>query len=326
MDLNKLQYVVMVADEQSFSRAAKKLFISQPSLSQSIQSIEKQLGVELFDRQKTPLQLTDAGGTYVEWAKKTLNSSEQMRKKISEISEGHRRKLTIGLSAQRCALLMPEVICRFYDKAPGCNVIVNEKWNIELFGMLESGVCDIIIGTPHPDTVHYANVPLVRERLLLAASEQFYIPCKDNIPFPIVDKSVLIDKPLIMLHEEQYLGQVFRTLVDEINHTAPRVTICGNLETVHNLAAKGVGVTLLPEVSIFGRQLHNMKYYTFQNNDLTRIISVVYSRTRYFSKDARCFIDVLKDYLKTCDYCFDMIEMTPTNIERQKIYGRRKQK
>lgn len=309
MDLNKLRYVIMVAEEKNFSRAAKKLYISQPSLSQSIQSIEKSLGAELFDRHTVPLQTTSAGSIYVEWARKTLESEEQMQKRVFEIVEGHHRTLTIGLSMQRGALLMPDIIQRFYKKRPGCDIILNEKWNIELFDLLENGACDLVIGAPHMDSVHYTTVPLVRERLLLAASDCFPIPFRENMPFPVIEKDVLIDKPLIMLHREQYLGQVFRTLIKSLNYIPKQVTICGNLETAHNLAARGVGVTLLPEVSILGRRLPQMNYFSFQDNNLSRVIAVVYPRTGYFSQDARCFVEILKNYLKTCEYSFDFIEM-----------------
>ncbi|MCC2256791.1 LysR family transcriptional regulator [Intestinimonas aquisgranensis] len=322
MDLNKLRYVVAVADEHNFSRAAKKLFISQPSLSQSIQSLEKQIGVELFDRKKVPLQLTDAGMVYVDWARKTLDAQEQMERQLAEIAGGRRRHLTIGLSMQRSALLMPEVVSRFYKKMPGCDIIINERWNVELIELLENSTCDLIIGAPYMDSVHYTNIPLIRERLLLAAPKDFLIPHKAQEPFPVIEKAALAGLPVVMLHREQYIGQVFRTLITEINCIPKKVTICGNLETAHKLAAMGIGVTILPEVGILGGKSEKMRYYVFQDRGLSRVIAVIYPRTRYFSKDARCFIETLQDTIRECSYPFDLIEMEPPGVNCYRRGGR----
>lgn len=81
MNTNQLKYVVTVADEMSFSRAAQKLYISQPSLSQSIQLLEKELGVLIFSRK--PLKLTYAGEIFIDWAKKVLSSGTQIKQRIA---------------------------------------------------------------------------------------------------------------------------------------------------------------------------------------------------------------------------------------------------
>lgn len=109
LNLYKLKYVVTVAEEKSITKAAKKLYISQPSLSLSIHAIEDALGVELFVRGKNSVTLTPAGQAYVEWAKVTLESAKQLEAKLNKIKAGSKRQLDIGASYQRSAALLPGI-------------------------------------------------------------------------------------------------------------------------------------------------------------------------------------------------------------------------
>lgn len=96
MNFNKLRYVIVVAEERSITKAAKKLYISQPSLSQCIRSIEEDLGVDLFIRVKSSISLTQAGEAYIEWAKATLESAKQLQSRLEKIKAGVTRQLDIG--------------------------------------------------------------------------------------------------------------------------------------------------------------------------------------------------------------------------------------
>lgn len=95
MNFNKLRYVIVVAEERSITKAAKKLYISQPSLSQCIRSIEEDLGVDLFIRVKSSISLTQAGEAYIEWAKATLESAKQLQSRLEKIKAGVTRQLDI---------------------------------------------------------------------------------------------------------------------------------------------------------------------------------------------------------------------------------------
>ncbi len=87
MNYNILRYVIMVAEERSFTKAAKKLYISQPSLSQIIKNEEEKLGITLFDRSSYPLTLTDAGKEYVHWARQILAVCENMERRLNDFSK-----------------------------------------------------------------------------------------------------------------------------------------------------------------------------------------------------------------------------------------------
>lgn len=304
MNFNKLRYVVTVAEEQSITKAAKKLYISQPSLSQCIRSIEEDVGAELFVRGKSHVTLTPAGELYLEWAKVTLNSVRQLEEKLAQLKSGTRRQLDIGASMQRGAMLLPDSITSFYAEVPDCSIKIHEDLNSNLAEALKSSKLDMIIGVPNADTVHFCSAPLYRERFLLAASKEFEIPSTPGEPFPYVEKSVLIGKPIVQLQESQYLGKILRDMLLELNYTPGKSTECYNLETAHSLVNRNVGVTILPELSLMSRQLPNVNYYLFRDGDMERIVAAIYRRNHPQTHDIEILIEHIKILLRSSPYPF----------------------
>lgn len=304
MNFNKLRYVIVVAEERSITKAAKKLYISQPSLSQCIRSIEEDLGVDLFIRVKSSISLTQAGEAYIEWAKATLESAKQLQSRLEKIKAGVTRQLDIGASWQRSAALLPEPINSFYSRVPNCDIRICEDINIKLHELLKNDVIDLEIGVPNQDTVHYVSVPLFQERFLLATSKNASIPSVKAEPFPKVSPEVIRGMPVVILQEHMYLGKVFRNLLTDLNYIPPKITECHNIETLHKLVAKNAGVSLLPEVSIFHRPLPDVNYYLFTDDDLGRTVAAVYKRNTKKQQDILQFIECLKEYIKKCGYPF----------------------
>ena len=98
MDFRELTYITAVADEHSVTEAAKRLYISQPSLSYIISKAEQELGVKLFDRKTNPLTLTYAGEIYVERAREILRIRDNMRRELTDIGHGQKGRINIGFS------------------------------------------------------------------------------------------------------------------------------------------------------------------------------------------------------------------------------------
>lgn len=304
MNFTKLRYVIAVAEEQSITKAAKKLFISQPSLSLCIRSIEDELGTDLFIRGKTHVTLTYAGELYVEWAKATLESAKRLQQQLDEMTLGAGRQLTIGTSWQRSAVLLPEVIDNFLALEPDYNIKIKEELNANLHTALSHNEVDMIIGTPSADNLHCISVPLFQERFLLAASEDISIPHTDGNPYPSVDESVLLGKSVVMLQKDQHVGAVFRELLLKLNYSPSTIVECYNLETAHTLVSKNVGVTLLPEISVFYRTMPGVNYYFFTDKTFSRPVAAVYPKNHLYAQDIQKFIALLRAFLNSQDYPF----------------------
>ena len=178
MDFRKLQYMLKVAEEKSFSKAAQKLYIAQPSLSQYIQKLELQLGVQLFDRSTNPLRLTYAGELYAETAKNILNLKDQLSNQMEDISNFKKGRLTIGLSAFRSTYVMPKILPRFHEKFPGIDVVLVEGNSVKLEELAIKGITDISLMTLPIKENFFSYEPILSEKILLAIPPQ-HPACKE---------------------------------------------------------------------------------------------------------------------------------------------------
>lgn len=294
MNLNILRYVAAVDEEKSFTRAAQKLYVSQPSLSQSIRMLEKQMGVLLFDREKTPLGLTAEGKVFLEWAKITLHSEERMLARMAAVSGGFRRKLTAGVSSCLSKNILPEALEKFCGQTGNCLLSVVEQPYQELLGMLDEGKIDLVIDTPHPDTVQYTSIHLTTERIFVAADKKFRFETAGPGEFPSISLNDLADKPFIVLDPSMHLGAVMRSFIAEFDAAPDIIIECQSVETAYLMVAAKTGISLIPEMFLKHRKRpEGFCCYTVEGMPLTRDIAVVYRNDRRFSEDERILTEIL---------------------------------
>jgi LysR family hydrogen peroxide-inducible transcriptional activator len=147
MKFYQYDYIIALAEERNFTKASKKLFISQPSLSQYTSMIEKELGVLLFDRSTNPIELTEAGQLFVDTAYKMMALQYKLKSEISDISDSCNGLITVGMTPYRCSTILPYVLLEFKRTMP------NVKFNLitgtmqELSNYALEGVLDIFIST-----------------------------------------------------------------------------------------------------------------------------------------------------------------------------------
>ena len=114
MNLKHMRYLLTIAEERSFTAAARKLYISQPSLSACVKTIEEDLGSSIFDRSSTPLVLTPAGELYIRWVRNVLNSEYEMKKKVIDVSSEKHSEIRIGASFERIRNTIYPILDEFW--------------------------------------------------------------------------------------------------------------------------------------------------------------------------------------------------------------------
>lgn len=296
MNLNVLKYIIAVAEEKNFTAAAKRLYISQPSLSQSIHTLEKQLGAELIDRKKSPLAFTPAGELYLKWATQVVNSQQQVEQKITDMTEGKRTVLSIGASAERTRNLIPPVIKQFCELRPNCRVKIRDVPTAQLIGMLENEEIDLLLGPPESDTVRYTSQLIGEERIVLAvpADSELNLPPSSD-PYPEVDLRRFKDMPFVTLSSQQNLGRLFVEYCDACGFV-PNIRLeCRLLQNMFQMIAAGVGAGL---VSTILAQRHGandrVRYYSLAGFSTVQPLAAIYRNDRYLSRDAETMISLLK--------------------------------
>lgn len=309
MDFRQLQYMLKVAEEKSFSKAAQKLYIAQPSLSQYIQKLEQQLGVQLFDRTTIPLRLTYAGELYVETAKRILDLKDQLSQQMEDIANLKKGRLTIGLSPFRSTYIMPKILPLFHEQFPGIEVILLEGTSSELEDLAMKGTTDISIVTMPLQENLFDYETILTEEILVAVPPNH--PLKDKVekksaiqnPFPRINLNELREEPFILLKQDQKLHQVAVALCRQAGFEPKIILESESIEVTHALVSAGMGVTFIPDtLALFRQTTHHPLYFSIEDLVPTRKMVVAYRKGRYISGAAHEFISKMKNIFASKEY------------------------
>jgi LysR family hydrogen peroxide-inducible transcriptional activator len=241
MTFNELRYLVAVAQERSFGRAAQRCFVSQPALSVAIQKLEEELGAQLFERGKTEVTVTPVGERIVEQAQKVLEEAARIR----DIAQTGRNQLVglfrLGVIYTVAPYLLPDLIPALNVRAPQMPLEIEENLTEQLEVALKSGRVDAaIIALPF-------QPPGVTAAFLYEEPFQVVVPQQHRwAKRKTIQPAELATEHTILLN----VGHCFRDQVldacPELNRGDAPVTRTNSLETVRNMVASGLGVSVLP--------------------------------------------------------------------------------
>lgn len=254
MTSKELLYVKTVADEKNISRAAKKLFIAQPSLSQSIQRIEDSVGVPLFNRTTGGLTLTFAGERYYHMAVQVLKIYQDFELEVSDINNLKTGKIHLGTTNHLGTLALSKILPRFCDICSNIELMISEENSSRLEQMLLSGELDFAIMHAPADlrTQPQFNFDIMRrDPFVIALAPDHPLieqaKCKEGYPYPVLDVKLLKDETFLMLHKSQRIRQITDEVLGRAGILRPRISLTlRNFETAQLLAAQGLGVTFVP--------------------------------------------------------------------------------
>ena len=167
MNEKHMQYVLTVLKEGSFTNAAKKLYVSQPSLSQIIKTAESNLGAPIFNRSTDPITLTPAGQLYVEAARQVTTISTNLVKQVEELSNEEFGKIRLGISVQRGMELLPELYPRFKKRFPHVEIELHEQGSATMEKSVLEGEVGIALLTTFPKHADLYYDLIQEEQLVL---------------------------------------------------------------------------------------------------------------------------------------------------------------
>ena len=248
MTLTELRYIVAVARERHFGRAAETCFVSQPTLSVAVKKLEEELGLVLFERGPGEVSVTPGGQKIVEQAQRVLEEASRIRDIAAAGRDPLAGPLRLGAINTIGPYLLPKLIPILRRAAPAMQLLIQENFTHRLADELKSGQVDVIlIALPfeHPGIVTRA-----------VYDEPFLVAVPKGHPWEgrkRVTSEELTSESLLLLGE----GHCFRDQVLEICHTVrarersplAKTLEGGSLETIRQMVAGGVGVTVLPATS-----------------------------------------------------------------------------
>jgi DNA-binding transcriptional LysR family regulator len=246
MELRQLQYLVAVAEEASFTRAAQRVHISQSGVSAQVRQLEHELGAELFDRSARAATLTRAGEAALGHAREALAAAAAMRQAVDDVNGLLRGRLTVGMVTACTITGLFDALDAFHRAHPGVVVTLLEHSSAELTAQVRAGVIDVaLVGVAGEVPEGLAALPIVSERLVAA----FPVDRGDTAP-PGASSLTLDDLtrlPLICMPA----GTGIRTAFDQAcaaRGLAVTVALEASAASVlADLAARGLGVAILSE-------------------------------------------------------------------------------
>ncbi len=304
MNTRQINYVLKVAEERSFSAAAKKLFVTQPSLSEFIKKVERELGYELFDRAATPLKLTVAGEIYVDTAREMLNLERTMENRMRDMEESQYGKLAIGISPY--SGLVTSVLKSFFEVYPNYKVDIQDSvGTAERLRMLEQGELDLCI-QPVFDSISpkFAMEDVMSDDLVLVLpashpiNDELPVRIVEGEPYPVIEGKHLRklgDMPFVLVDNSKRLRKNLNVLFDMTGFYPFVKIVCHKSEGCVDIATSGICATIVQLGLVRYRDLTpDAKCYLIRQDNERRRIAAVYMRNRYLSKAAREFINILK--------------------------------
>lgn len=297
MNWNQLQYVLTIAQEKNITKAAQKLYLSQPSLSMSMKSLEQELGTSLFERKNGTLSLTYAGELFCHWATSTLRSQQILSDQLSDISTDARHKIRLGISPHRSLILLPDILTAFYEKSKNCDIQIIEEPTYLLKELLEESQLDLIIDVPHPDTINYQSELLAQEQIQLAVPSKRTVLLQKNLSSKrTVLLSPDLELPFILLTEKQIIGQISQRIFEACSFHPQTTITCSNIETALTLTAQGLGATFVPDIFVRQKRFsREITYYSLENYPDTRDVCLIYRKNQYLNRHLQLLLELFRE-------------------------------
>lgn len=244
MELRHLKYFVTVAEELHFGRAAEKLHMAQPPLSQQIKGLEDELGVQLLTRTKRRVELTPAGRLFLDEAHLTLQQSERARRIAVEAQQGIRGRLRIGFVTSASYSILPVVIRRFRRENPEIDLELVEMTPCLQIGALERGEIDIGILRPPVESIRMTMQTVLAEPLVAALPVDHRKAAQKAI-----DLKSLAEEAFVLFPRQHGPGiyDVIMKACHEAGFT-PQISYAPNeMQTLLAYVAGGLGLSLVPQ-------------------------------------------------------------------------------
>lgn len=297
MNMKQLNYVLVLSQEGSFSRAADVLNISQPSLSQYIKKIEKQIGFDLFVRADGDVRLTDAGQIYVEYGRKILNLEHQMETQFSDISEKKIGSVIVGTSPYRSASMMPEIAKGFKAKYPGMHLVVEEMVSSDLISKMEKGTFDLCLTMLPIDEKTFSYEKIMEEEMILAVPVDYpelKSIAEPNRKYPAIDVREIDGGRFVMITESQVMQQALNALCDDYHLSLKKAAVVKALEAQINMVRKGIGMAVVPTgIERFCNE-GEVRFYSFVQELPRREVVAMWRKDRKQPRVVSDLISVMK--------------------------------
>lgn len=286
VDIRQLTYFVTIVEEGNITKAAEKLHIAQPPLSQQLKLLEDELGVKLIERSTRKIKITEVGEMLLYRARQILELANTTVKELKDYGEGIQGTLSIGTIASSGDTLLPERIYSFHKKYPEINFHIREGSSHEILELLKSGVIEIgIIRTPLNSELFESILLPVEPMVAATCGDIYWDEAQKSI-----DLSELENKPLLVHNRYE------KMIVEACERCGFEPRILGKIDDTRSIliwAGTGMGIAILQRDWIDLVPNINLKFKEINEPNLATRTAIVWIKNRYLSSIARHFLETL---------------------------------
>jgi len=287
MELHQLRYFVTVVRDGTFTKAAERLYITQPSLSEQIRKLETELGSPLFQRLGRKLALTSAGESFLPHAEKVMFEVEQARARVQEVNGLRRGRLSIGVLPSAAARLLPKFLAEFRHRHPGVEVVLREENDSSEFEqMVHDGVLDLAIVRLPPRRRSDLEVEfIVREPMVVVVPPGHRLGDRRSVWL-----ADLANETFVAMKPGHGLRECLQRFCRQAGYEPHVVFEAGHLGSVMGLVLAGMGITLVPRMAAGteGRRIRVRDTYAFRD------LGVIWRHGQPLAPAARIFLDMMR--------------------------------
>lgn len=305
MNDRELLYIKTIADTKSISKAAEELFIAQPSLSQALQRIERELGTHLFIREPRGMKLTYAGEKYYLMAKEILDIYSDFKSEITHINELKAGRLVIGIARYMGMNILPNILPKFNKNYPNIEIIIREENTRVLENLVLGGNVDFALTHVHKKEMNEKiNYEILKEDEFLLVTPKAYLKDSDKIKVKdgksYVDLRDLEGEKFILLDINKGIRKVQDRTIKSYGINPEVVFTTKNFETAKRLAANGMGITIIPKdyLNIFSQDKSYDSFNLSGTEEKIWYTAILTIPDIYKSQATKVFIDEVKRFFK----------------------------
>jgi len=284
MEIHQLRYFVAVAEEGNFSRAAVKVRVAPPSLSQQIRKLEAEVGQPLFDRLPRSVILTEAGRCLLDYARQILASIGDARRCVDELKGKIAGDVAVGAIPTIAPYVLPELVVTFQKHYPDVTLHIVEDVTEGISRRVEGGELDVALASTCQRSPTLRVELLGKEPLLALVPKDHPLAKKMSIEF-----DDLKSQRFLLLHDMHCLSQQVHHLL-ESRRLRPEIALAGSqLSTIANMVAASIGVSIVPQMMVKYRATPGCVSLPFAPPVPERELNFLHNPLRFQSKAAAAF-------------------------------------
>lgn len=303
------EYVYAVYEEKSFSKAAQKLYITQPALSTAIKKVEKKIGTPIFDRSTSPIGLTPGGEVYIDAIEKLFALEQNTLNQLNNLNGLLAGKLSVGGTIFFTSFVLPGVLSEFSHRYPQIKIDLQEGTTTQLTDKLVAEELDLLIDNSELDDKNYEKYYYSTERIILAVPKsfpineelaQYQLTAEDiragrhsQAEFPVLPLPLLKSTPFIFVKEENSIYKRSMKMCSRQNYSPNIIMKPDQVVSAFNMAGRGVGATFIPDGLIVNLPYEVPLCFYKMNEELAvRYVYLYKKRNKYLTKAMEEFIRV----------------------------------